>query len=331
MNDSFTAVVIEDKEGKAQTVLKKLTLTDLPDLDVLVEVAYSGLNYKDGLALSGNKNKVARKLPMVGGIDLAGTVIESRSPLWSAGDKVVLNGFGLSESQWGGYTQYQRVKAEWLLRLPKAFSFEQAMAIGTAGYTAALCVDALVDAGLLPSDGEVLVTGAAGGVGSVAIALLSKAGFTVTASTGRPETHEYLRNLGATQFVDRSSLQEKGAPLQKERWAAAVDSVGSTTLSNVLSQIRYGGAVAACGLAGGADLNGTVLPHILRGVSLLGVDSVMAPMAKREKAWDRLARDLDLGKLTEITSVEPMSKLPQLAGEILAGQTRGRVVIDVMR
>lgn len=303
----------------------------MPDLDVLVEVAYSGLNYKDGLALSGNRNKVARKLPMVGGIDLAGTVVESRSPLWKAGDKVVLNGFGLSESQWGGYTRFQRVKAEWLLRLPAAFSFEQAMAIGTAGYTAALCVDALVNAGVKPGDGEVLVTGAAGGVGSVAIALLSKAGFNVTASTGRPETHDYLRGLGASQFVDRASLQEKGAPLQKERWAAAVDSVGSSTLVNVLSQVRYGGVVAACGLAGGVDLNATVLPHILRGVSLLGVDSVMAPMAKRELAWTRLARDLDPAKLADMTSVEPMSNLPELAEAILAGKTRGRVVIDVKR
>lgn len=306
-------------------------MADLPDLDVLVEVAYSGLNYKDGLALSGNRNKVARKLPMVGGIDLAGTVVESRSPLWKAGDKVVLNGFGLSESQWGGYTRFQRVKAEWLLRLPAAFSFEQAMAIGTAGYTAALCVDALVNAGVKPGDGEVLVTGAAGGVGSVAIALLSKAGFNVTASTGRPETHDYLRGLGASQFVDRASLQEKGAPLQKERWAAAVDSVGSSTLVNVLSQVRYGGVVAACGLAGGVDLNATVLPHILRGVSLLGVDSVMAPMAKRELAWTRLARDLDPAKLADMTSVEPMSNLPELAEAILAGKTRGRVVIDVKR
>jgi putative YhdH/YhfP family quinone oxidoreductase len=300
---------------------------------VLVEVAYSTLNYKDGLAVAGNRNKVARKLPMVPGIDLAGTVVESRSPAWKPGDAVVVNGFGLSETQWGGYTRYQRVKAEWLLRLPDAFTLEQAMAIGTAGYTAALCVEALERWGRIrKGEGEVLVTGAAGGVGSVAVALLAKAGYAVTAATGRPETHDYLRGLGATDFVDRSSLQDaKGAPLQKERWSGAVDSVGSTTLVNVLAQTVYGGAVAACGLAGGMDLNGTVLPHILRGVALLGVESSLAPMPLREATWQRLARDLDRDKLAAMTVVEPMSRLPDLAQEILAGRTRGRVVIDVSR
>jgi acrylyl-CoA reductase (NADPH) len=331
MQSTFDALVIEELDGKAQARIRPLQLADLPDLDVLVEVAYSALNYKDGLAISGNRNKVARKLPMVGGIDLAGTVVESRAPQWRAGDRVVLNGFGLSETQWGGYTRYQRVKAEWLLRLPAAFSLEQAMAIGTAGYTAALCVERLVDWGVSPAQGEVLVTGAAGGVGSVAVALLARAGYPVTAGTGRPDTHEYLRALGATQFVERAALQEKGAPLQKERWAGAVDSVGSTTLANVLAQTRYGGAVAACGLAGGMDLTGTVLPHILRSVALLGVDSVMAPMARRERAWQRLARDLDAQRLAQISRVEPMSRLPELAQEILAGRTRGRVVIDVTR
>jgi putative YhdH/YhfP family quinone oxidoreductase len=331
MQTPFPATVIEEHDGKARPVLKTLQLSDLPDLDVLVEVAYSGLNYKDGLALSGNRNKVARKLPMVGGIDLAGTVVESRVPQWQPGDKVVVNGFGLSETQWGGYSRYQRLRAEWLLRLPAAFSLEQSMAIGTAGYTAALCIDALAAWGVAPGGGEVLVTGAAGGVGSVAVALLAKAGYAVTASTGRPDTHDYLRSLGASQFVDRAILQEKGGPLQKERWAGAVDSVGSTTLANVLAQTTYGGAVAACGLAGGMDLPATVLPHILRGVALLGVDSVMAPMARRERAWQRLARDLDPARLDRISRVEPMSRLPQLAEEILAGRTRGRVVIDVTR
>lgn len=331
MAASFTAALIEEVDGKARATFKQLILADLPDNDVLVEVAFSGLNYKDGLALSGNRNKVARKLPMVGGIDLAGTVIESASAQWKAGDKVVLNGFGLSESHWGGYTRYQRVKAEWLIRLPDAFTLEQSMAIGTAGYTAALCVDALAERGIQPADGEVLVTGAAGGVGSVAVALLAKAGYQVTASTGRPSTHEYLRGLGASQFIDRALLQEKGGPLQKERWSGAVDSVGSTTLVNVLAQTRYGGAVAACGLAGGLDLNATVLPHILRGVALLGIDSVMAPMARRERAWERLARDLSPATLAGMSSVEPMSKLPELADAILAGKTRGRVVIDVTR
>jgi acrylyl-CoA reductase (NADPH) len=243
----------------------------------------------------------------------------------------VVNGFGLSETHFGGYARYARVKPEWLVRLPSAFSPEQAMAIGTAGYTSALCVDALVDYGLVKDAGEVLVTGAAGGVGSVAIALLAAAGCDVVASTGRPETHDYLRALGARSFVERASLQEKGAALQKERWAGAVDSVGGVTLANVLAQTKYGKAVAACGLAGGADLPATVLPHILRSVALLGVDSVMAPIAKREKAWQRLARDLPAKKLAEMTRVEPMSKLVELASSILAGQVRGRIVIDVRR
>jgi acrylyl-CoA reductase (NADPH) len=329
MADTFTAAVIEDEAGKARTSFKQLTLADLPDLDVTVEVEFSSLNFKDGLALSGNKNKVVRKLPLVGGIDLAGTVVESRSPAWKAGDKVIVNGFGLSESHNGGFARYARLKPEWLVRLPDAFSTEQAMAIGTAGYTAALCVDALLAYGITKGTGEVLVTGAAGGVGSVAVALLAAAGFDVVASTGRPDTHDYLTGLGAKSFVDRASLQEKGGPLQKERWAAAVDVAGGVTLANVLAQTKYGGGVAACGLAGGADLPATVLPHILRSVALLGVDSVMAPLAKREKAWQRLARDLPAKKLADITRLEPMSKLVELAGSILKGEVRGRVVIDV--
>jgi acrylyl-CoA reductase (NADPH) len=331
MANSFTAVVIEDEANKARTTFKQLTLAELPDLDVLVEVEFSSLNYKDGLVISGNRNKVARKLPLVAGIDLAGTVVESRSAAWRAGDKVIVNGFGLSETHYGGYSQYARVKPEWLVRLPPAFSTEQAMAIGTAGYTSALCVDALVDFGLTKDLGEVLVTGAAGGVGSFAVALLAAAGFDVVASTGRPETHDYLKALGARSFVDRASLQEKGAPLQKERWAGAVDAVGGATLVNVLAQTKYGRGVAACGLAASADLPATVLPHILRSVALLGVDSVMAPLAKREKAWQRLARDLPAQKIAEMTRVEPMSKLVELAAEILAGKVRGRVVIDVKR
>lgn len=331
MSDTFIALVIEDVDGKPKANFKQHSLADLPDLDVLVEVAFSTLNYKDGLAVSG-KQKIARKPPLVGGIDLAGTVVESRNPAWKKGDRVVVNGWGLSELHNGGYTRFQRVRAEWLVPLPEGLSFQQAMAIGTAGYTAALCVDALERWGTIqPGSGEVLVTGAAGGVGSVAIALLAKAGYKVVASTGRPETHDYLRDLGASAFVDRAELQQKGAPLQKERWSGVVDSVGSMTLVNALSQTVYGGAVAACGLAGGADLPGTVLPHILRGVALLGVDSVMAPNVKRQSAWARLARDLDLGKLDRISRVEPMSSLPALADAILAGQVRGRVVIDVSR
>lgn len=326
---AFTAFVIEDLEGRPRPVFKQLSMSDLPDLDVLVEVTCSTLNYKDGLAVSG-KQKIARKPPLIAGIDLAGTVVESRSAEWATGDRVIVNGWGLSETNNGGYTRYQRVKPEWLVRLPESLSFEQAMAIGTAGYTAALCVDALEQHGAVkPGAGQVLVTGAAGGVGSVAIALLSSAGYGVTASTGRADTHGYLHDLGASAIIDRAELEAKGAPLQKERWAGAVDSVGSTTLANVLSQTVYGGGVAACGLAGGADLPATVLPHILRGVALLGVDSVMAPLARREAAWARLARDLDRAKLASMTRVEPMSRLPELAPEILAGRIRGRVVIDV--
>jgi putative YhdH/YhfP family quinone oxidoreductase len=331
MSDTFNAMVIDAVDGKPKANFRALTQGDLPDHDVLVEIHFSTLNYKDGLAVSG-KGRIARRTPLVAGIDLAGVVVESRSPNWKPGDRVVVNGFGLSETEWGGYSRYQRLKPEWLMKLPAVFSFEQAMAIGTAGYTAALCVNALERWGAIkPGEGEVLVTGAAGGVGSVAIGLLSAKGYNVTASTGRPETHDYLASLGATAFVDRATLSEKGGPLQKERWSGAVDSVGSTTLANVLAQTNYGGAVAACGLAGGADLPGTVMPHILRGVALLGVDSVMAPMPLRQTAWQTLADHLDRDRLATMTTVEPMSRLPELAEAIVAGQTRGRVVIDVTR
>lgn len=329
MSDSFTAMVIDTVDGKQQAGFRQLTLADLPDHDVLVEVAFSTVNYKDGLALSG-KGRIARRTPMVGGIDLAGVVVESRSDKWVAGDKVVLNGWGLSETEWGGYSRYQRVKAEWLIALPREFSLEQAMAIGTAGYTAALCVNALEDWGTIGvDDRDVLVTGAAGGVGSVAVSLLANKGYKVTASTGRPETHDYLASLGASGFVDRATLSEKGGPLQKERWAGAIDSVGSTTLANVLSQTVYGGAVAACGLAGGADLPATVLPHILRNVALLGIDSVMAPMAKRERAWQLLSQHLNPVHLGTLTRIEPMSALPKIAEDIVAGRIRGRVVVAI--
>lgn len=331
MTDMFRALVLDDRDGQTHAGFRDLSLADLPDHDVLVEVAFSSLNYKDGLAVSG-KGRIARRRPMVAGIDLAGTVVESRASAWKAGDKVVVNGWGLSETEWGGFTRYQRVKPEWLTRLPPEFSLEQAMSIGTAGYTAALCVDALEDWGAIaPSGAEVLVTGAAGGVGSTAISLLSRKGHKVTASTGRPETHAFLSELGATGFIERDTLAQKGGALQKERWAGAVDTVGSTTLANVLAQTVYGGAVAACGLAGGMDLPATVAPHILRSVALLGVDSVMAPAAKRERAWKTLADGLDMAHLSRIARVEPMSALPELASAIVAGQIRGRVVIDVTR
>ncbi|MBT9371331.1 MDR family oxidoreductase [Rhizobium sp. CSW-27] len=329
MSETFTALVIDLVDGKPKAEFRTLSLDDLPDHEVLVEIACSGLNYKDGLAVSG-KGRIARRTPMVAGIDIAGTVVESRSPLWKAGDRILVNGFGLSETEWGSYSRFQRLKAEWLMAIPDGFSFEQAMAIGTAGYTAALCVNALEAWGAIrPGGGEVLVTGAAGGVGSVAVSLLASKGYTVTASTGRPETHDYLTTLGASAFIERASLTEKGGPLQKERWSGAVDSVGSTTLANILSQTVYGGAVAACGLAGGADLPATVLPHILRGVALLGIDSVMAPMEKRHAAWTTLADHLNRDHLAAMTTVEPMSRLPELAADIIAGKIRGRVVIDV--
>ncbi|MDQ1182923.1 MDR family oxidoreductase [Agrobacterium larrymoorei] len=329
MSDTFQAMVIDMADAKPQAGFRQLSITDLPDHDVLVEVHYSTVNYKDGLALTG-KGRIARRTPMVGGIDLAGTVVESRSDKWAPGDKVIVNGWGLSETEWGGYSRFQRLKPEWLIALPEAFSLLQAMSIGTAGYTAALCVNALEDWGtIVADDREVLVTGAAGGVGSVAISLLANKGYNVTASTGRPETQGYLASLGASGFIDRTSLSEKGGPLQKERWAGVVDSVGSTTLANALSQTIYGGAVAACGLAAGADLPATVLPHILRGVALLGVDSVMAPMEKRIRAWQTLSKHLKPEHIETLARVEPFSKLPTLAQDIVEGKIRGRVVVEI--
>lgn len=327
MTDSFRALVIEEHDGKQRANFKNLTIADLPDEDVLVEISYSTLNYKDGLAVSGKG--IARRLPMVGGIDLAGTVLESKSAEFKPGDKVIVNGYGLSELHWGGYSQKQKLKSEWLIKLPDSFSMQDAMAIGTAGYTSMLCVLALEKAGITPDKGEILVTGAAGGVGSVAIATLAKLGYRVIASSGREETHKYLKKLGAAEVISREETMGKGRPFDKERWAGAVDCVGSKILAAVIAQLNYGGAVAACGLAGGNDLPTSVLPFILRGVSLLGVDSVMAPREKRIEAWSRLATDLDKSLFADMTRVEPMSNLPTLAGEILKGQIKGRVVIDV--
>lgn len=330
MPDTFRALVVEDVDGKPRASFKDLTLNDLPAHEVLVKVEYSTLNYKDGLAVSG-KQKIARKPPLIAGIDLAGTVVESQDADYKPGERVLVNGWGLSETQSGGYTQYQRVKPQWLIKVPDCFSTKQAMAIGTAGYTAALCVDAIENWGAR-NGGPVLVTGAAGGVGSISVALLSARGYSVTASTGRATTHDYLAKLGATAFINRDELLATGGPLQKERWGAAIDAVGGLTLVNALAQTMYGGAVAACGLAGGADMpRASVLPHILRGIALLGVDSVMAPQPARQAAWNRLARDLDQGRLAEMTTEEPMSNLPALADRILRGDIRGRVVIDVTR
>ncbi len=326
-NHEFNAILIEDVDGRNIARIVQLTDLSLPKEEVLVQIAYSSLNYKDGLALSGKG--IARRLPMVGGIDLAGTVVDGGNSQFRVGERVLVNGWGLSEGHWGGYSQRQRLNPDWLTRIPDGLTEFDCMAIGTAGYTAMLCVLELEDHGLKPGDGEVLVTGAAGGVGSVTVAILGRLGYTVVASTGRAETHEYLQSLGASSFLDRAELAEPGKSFQKERWAGGVDCVGGTTLANVLAQMKYGTSVAACGLAGGNDLPTTVLPFILRGVRLLGVDSVMALQERRAAAWKRLTTDLDVSKLTEIAHVEPMSNLLEVAPDIVAGKIRGRIVIDV--
>jgi putative YhdH/YhfP family quinone oxidoreductase len=294
-------------------------------------VAYSSLNYKDGLAVTG-KGKVIRKFPMVPGVDFAGTVIESADPAFRPGDAVVTTCWGgMSETAWGGYTGRQRVNPANMIHMPKVFTAQQAMAIGTAGYTAMLCILALEHEGLRPDKGEVLVTGAAGGVGSVSVALLAMLGYTVVASTGRTATHDYLKSLGAHRVIARADLDRVPKPLESARWAGAIDSVGSKTLATVLAQLHEEGAVAACGLAGGADLPTTVHPIILRGVKLLGINAITVSNVRRDEAWARLAKDLDRTKLDAMTVVEPLSRLEGLAEQILRGETRGRVVIDVKR
>ncbi len=296
--------------------------------EVTVSVAYSTLNFKDGLAIT-NKSPVVRNWPMVAGIDGAGAVLASRHPAWKAGDAFIHNGWGVGETRWGCLAEKARLKGDWLVKLPAAFSARQAMAIGTAGYTAMLCVLALEDGGLKPGAGEVLVTGATGGVGSVATALLGKLGYNVVAATGKISEEAYLKALGATSIIDRSTLSAAGKPFQKERWAGVVDAVGSHTLANALAQTRYGGVVAACGLAQGMDLATSVMPFILRGVTLAGVDSVMAPLAKRQRAWDRLARDLDLTLLESMIDEVPLEGAIAKAQQLMDGKVRGRVVVRV--
>jgi acrylyl-CoA reductase (NADPH) len=326
----FNAIVI-DKTDAGQTVeLKKLDESALPEGDVTVDVAYSTINYKDGLAMTG-ASPVVRKFPMVPGIDLVGTVSDSSYDEFKPGDVVLLNGWGVGEGHWGGLSQKARLKGDWLIKLPEAFTPHQAMAIGTAGYTAGLCVQALVDFGVTPDKGKILVTGTPGGVGSVAVALLNKAGYTVVASYGEEAEQEYLTKLGAHEFIHRSTMSEKGKPLQKELYAGAVDSVGSHTLVNALAQTKYRGAVAACGLAQGADLPGTVMPFILRCITLLGIDSVMCPKAPRMAAWARLARDLDPALLDVIGAEVGLSGAIQAGADIVAGKIRGRVIVDVNR
>lgn len=302
--------------------------SQLPEGDVTVKVDYSTINYKDSLAITGS-SPVVRSFPMVPGIDLAGTVEESTHADFKAGDQVVLNGWGVGEGHWGGLAEKARLKGDWLVPLPSAFTPKQAMAIGTAGYTAMLCVLGLEKNGVSPDQGEILVTGAAGGVGSVAIALLAKLGYTVIASTGRPEQADYLKELGASDTIDRAELSEKGRPLGKERWAGAVDAVGSHTLANICATMKYGGTVAACGLAQGFDLPATVMPFILRGVTLAGIDSVYCPKPNRIEAWERLARDLDLKHIDKMMTEISLSDVIPMAADQLAGKVRGRVVVDV--
>jgi acrylyl-CoA reductase (NADPH) len=326
---TFKAIRIDKAEKGTAVALTQFDEAELMEGDVTVRVEWSTLNYKDGLAVTG-KAPVVRRFPMIAGIDFAGTVEASSHPQWKAGDKVICDGWGLGETHLGAYAEKARVKGDWLVRLPEGMSARQAMAIGTAGYTAMLSVLALEKYGLTPSDGPIIVTGAAGGVGSVATAILSKLGYRVVASTGRMAEADYLKDLGAAEVIDRAELSGPAKPLAKERWAGGIDSVGSTTLANVLSMTKYGGAVAACGLAAGMDLPTSVAPFILRGVCLLGIDSVMCPIERRKIAWSRLASDLDRGKLAEITQEIGLDEVVGAGAKILAGQVRGRIVVKIL-
>ncbi len=325
----FRALLLDKSDAGFACTLTDIDDARLPDsehADVLVQPEFSTLNFKDALALT-HRSPVVRVWPMVPGIDGAGVVLESRHPHWKPGDRFVHNGWGVGETHWGCLAQRARLKGDWLVKLPAAFSTRQAMAIGTAGYTAMLCVMALERHGLKPDDGDVLVTGATGGVGSVAIALLAKLGFRVVAASGKPQEADYLRQLGAAAVIDRAELAHAGKPLQKERWAGVVDALGSHTLANALAQTRYGGVVAACGLAQGMDLPASVAPFILRAVTLAGIDSVMAPLALRQQAWDRLARDLDTTALATMTTEITLADAPAWAQKLMAGQVRGRCVV----
>ena len=325
---TFKAMVIDKADGGTKAALTTFDEANLMDGDVTVRVEYSTLNYKDGLAITG-KAPVVRRFPMIAGVDFAGTVENSNHPAWKAGDKVILNGWGLGETHLGAYAEKARLKGDWLVPLPATMSAREAMAIGTAGYTAMLAVMALEKHGLTPDRGPVAVTGAAGGVGSVAMAILAKRGFTVHAVTGRPQEADYLKELGATEIVPRADLSGPVKPLAKERWAGGIDSVGSTMLANLLSMTRYGGAVAACGLAGGMDLPGSVAPFILRGVCLYGIDSVMCPLERRKEAWKRLETGLDRQKLATMTREIGLSDLSDAAAAIVKGEVRGRIVVKI--
>jgi acrylyl-CoA reductase (NADPH) len=326
----FKAVLIERDAQSYRAAVQPLDEARLPAGDVTVRIDYSTLNYKDALAITG-KGPVVRQFPMVPGIDFAGTVQSSSDPAYKNGDKVLLNGWGVGENHWGGLAQMARVKGDWLIPLPSALTSRQAMAIGTAGYTAMLCVMALERHGLTPDSGEILVTGAAGGVGSVALAVLSKLGFRVAAVTGRPAEADFLKQLGAAEILQRAQFAAPGKPLAKERWAGAIDVVGSHTLANVCASLRYGGVVAACGLAGGMDFPATVAPFILRGITLAGVDSVMRPRSDRLEAWRRLTQDLALVKLDLLTEEIALAQVIERAALVLQGQVRGRIVVDTNR
>ena len=327
-DDTFRALVVEEGGGQRRVELRAVPVADLPPGEVLVRVAYSTLNYKDGLAVTG-KGKVLRGSPLAPGIDFAGTVLESSAPDYRPGDEVVLTGWGVGERHWGGFSQLNRVKAEWLVPLPAGLSLKQSMAIGTAGFTAMLCVQALERHGLGPTEREVLVTGAAGGVGSVAVALLARAGYRVVAAPGRPAEADYLRGLGAAEVIDRAALTAPGRPLESERWAAAVDTVGGPVLAGIFRSVAYHGVVAAVGNAGGAEFTASVFPFILRGVKLVGVESVLVPPAERLAAWDRIARDLPGELIDRMTEVIPLAAVPQYSETITGAQVRGRVVVDV--
>ena len=328
MPGKFRAIQINKTDDKQTAALVELSDADLMDGDVTIDISHSTLNYKDGLALTA-KAPIIRKFPLTPGIDFAGTVSKSENPDYQPGDAVILNGWGVGEGHSGGFAERARVKGEWLVKMPAGMTAAHAMAIGTAGYTSMLSVMALEDAGITPDSGEILVTGAAGGVGSVAIAILSKLGYSITASTGRVSEGEFLKGLGASTIVDREEFNTAPKPLARTRWAGCVDAVGSTTLANVLSQMNYGGTVAACGLAQGMDLPASVAPFILRGVRLQGIDSVMCPRPRREQAWARLAQDLDMAKLDSLTTHIKLDDVIAAGADIMSGKVRGRIVVDI--
>jgi acrylyl-CoA reductase (NADPH) len=328
MSKTFRALIVDKTDGGQTVGIRDMTEAELMDGDVTIEVSHSSVNYKDGLALTG-KGPIIRRFPLIPGIDLAGTVRDSQHPAWKPGDRVVLGGWGVGESHHGGYAELARVKGDWLVAVPKGWTEAECMAVGVAGYTAMLCILALEEQGVEPADGEIIVTGAAGGVGTTSIAILAKLGYKVVASTGRPEEEAFLKGLGAASVIDRKEFSGEVKPLAKARWAGAVDSVGSVTLANIISQTLPEGTVTACGLAQGMDLPTSVAPFILRGVKLIGVNSVTTPLARRKLAWERIAQDLDKAKLAALTTHVKLEDVPAVGAQIVQGLVRGRVVVDI--